>query len=142
MKAESIELLRAPGSSFPLHLHQVTDGESEEIKPGELMAADSQIYPIKNFIPRFVLYDSYTASFGEQWNRYRGTQIDKFNGTTLSRDRFFSSTNWSEAELKGQRVLEVGCGAGRFTQVLLDAGAHLCSMDYSSAVDACWANNG
>ena|ERR1051325_8653595 len=142
MRPESVELLRAPGSGLPLRLHQVFEREQEEIKVGELMAVDSQIYPIKNFIPRFVLDDSYTASFGEQWNRYRRTQIDKFNGTTLSRDRFFSSTNWSEAELKGQRVLEVGCGAGRFTQVLLDAAANVCSMDYSSAVDACWANNG
>jgi 2-polyprenyl-3-methyl-5-hydroxy-6-metoxy-1,4-benzoquinol methylase len=38
-------------------------------------------------------------------------------------------------------VLEVGCGAGRFTEILLSAGALVVSLDYSSAVDACWKNH-
>jgi SAM-dependent methyltransferase len=102
--------------------------------------SNGQSFEIVNFIPRFVPDSSYTQSFGEQWNRYRRTQLDRFNGTTLSRDRFFRDTGWTD--LKGQRVLEAGCGAGRFTQVLLDAGAELYSIDYSTAVNACWANNG
>jgi SAM-dependent methyltransferase len=68
--------------------------------------------------------------------------LDRYNGTRLSRDRFFNDTGWTPNELRGQRILEAGCGAGRFTQVLLDAGAEVYSVDYSTAVDACWANNG
>ncbi|HEY3027472.1 MAG TPA: methyltransferase domain-containing protein [Pyrinomonadaceae bacterium] len=143
MRPEVLGFLRAPGSGSQLEIKGVVEQERGEIKTGELAAADSNhSYPIRDFIPRFVQDDSYTASFGEQWNRYRRTQLDRFNGTTLSRDRFFRDTQWTLEELRGQTVLEVGCGAGRFTQVLLDAGAELFSMDYSSAVDACWANNG
>jgi SAM-dependent methyltransferase len=116
--------------------------EAGELKEGELVSSAGLRVPVRNFVPRFVQDDSYTASFGEQWNRYRRTQLDRFNSTSLSRDRLFSGTGWTPGELSGQRVLEVGCGAGRFTQVLLDAGADLCSLDYSSAVDACWLNNG
>jgi ubiquinone/menaquinone biosynthesis C-methylase UbiE len=117
--------------------------ERGEIREGQLVAEESgRKFPINNFIPRFVHGDSYAASFGEQWNRYRRTQIDRLNGTTLSRDRLFAGTGWTAHELTGQNVLEVGCGAGRFTQVLLDAGADLYSLDFSSAVDACWSNNG
>jgi SAM-dependent methyltransferase len=39
-------------------------------------------------------------------------------------------------------VLEVGCGSGRFTQIILDAGAEVFSVDYSSAVDVNIDNNG
>jgi SAM-dependent methyltransferase len=143
MRLESLEFLRSPGTQSHLKTKLIVEEEKGEIKTGELISESSDsVYPIVNFIPRFVSDDSYTASFGEQWNRYRRTQLDRFNGTTLSRDRLFEGTGWSPAELRGQRVLEAGCGAGRFTEVLLDAGANLCTLDYSSAVDACWSNNG
>jgi SAM-dependent methyltransferase len=38
--------------------------------------------------------------------------------------------------LAGKHVLEAGCGAGRFTEVLLKAGAYVTSVDLSSAVEA------
>jgi SAM-dependent methyltransferase len=143
MRAAATERLREPSTGANLHVARVEAEEHGEIKTGTLLAEGSgQTFAIKNFIPRFVREDSYTASFGEQWNRYRRTQIDRFNGTTLSRDRFFGDTTWTPEEVSGQSILEVGCGAGRFTQVMLDAGAELCSLDYSSAVDACWTNNG
>jgi SAM-dependent methyltransferase len=44
-------------------------------------------------------------------------------------------------DFAGKRVLEVGCGAGRFTEVLLSFGAHVIALDYSAAVDACAASN-
>ena len=39
-------------------------------------------------------------------------------------------------------VLEVGSGAGRFTEILLKHGAIVHSIDYSNAVDANAINNG
>lgn len=83
----------------------------------------------------------YTRSFGLQWNRYRRVQIDCYNGTTLSHDRLFGGTGWRPEELRGQKILEVGCGAGRFTQVLLDADAEVYAIDSSTAVYACRQNN-
>jgi SAM-dependent methyltransferase len=44
------------------------------------------------------------------------------------------------AELDGKQVLECGCGAGRFTEVLLGQRAHVVSIDLSEAVDSNQAN--
>lgn len=98
-------------------------------------------FPVKNHIPRFVSSENYAESFGFQWNKHAKTQIDKFSGINMSRDRFFQVTGWG-ANLRGQRILEAGCGAGRFTQVALDSGAEVFSFDYSNAIDANLANNG
>jgi len=78
----------------------------------------------------------YADSFGEQWNRYRRVQLDSVTGKPLSRTRFFAGTGWPE-RLDGDRVLEVGCGAGRFTEVLISTGAEVVAVDASSAVEAC-----
>ena len=78
----------------------------------------------------------YADSFGEQWNRYRRVQLDSVTGKPLSRERFFAGTGWPE-RLDGERVLEVGCGAGRFTEVLVSTGAEVVAVDATSAVEAC-----
>jgi len=43
--------------------------------------------------------------------------------------------------MAGERVLEVGSGAGRFTEVILKTGARVYSFDLSDAVLANYANN-
>jgi SAM-dependent methyltransferase len=42
--------------------------------------------------------------------------------------------------VKDKTVLEAGCGAGRFSRILLEAGAHLKAVDLSTAVEANYAN--
>ncbi|PJF37881.1 MAG: class I SAM-dependent methyltransferase, partial [Phototrophicales bacterium] len=84
--------------------------------------------------------DNYASSFGIQWNHYRLTQLDSHTGTTLSRDRLVRCLGGSLDVVKGKRVLEAGCGAGRFTELLLEAGAELVSIDLSSAVEANYEN--
>jgi len=135
---ERLAVFAAPGCSHPLKLLS----ETSFAEPALLDAVCGRRFPIRWGIPRFVSDDGYAASFGEQWNRFRKTQLDRFNGTTISRDRFFRGTGWDAGDLVGQRVLDAGCGAGRFTQVLLDAGAEVYALDLTSAVEACWANNG
>ena len=98
-------------------------------------------YDIINGIPRFVDNNNYTSSFGIQWERHSKTQLDKFNGTTISRDRFYKETKLKSSELCGKKILECGSGAGRFTQVILDAGALCFSFDYSTAIEVNQKNN-
>jgi SAM-dependent methyltransferase len=76
---------------------------------------------------------TYADSFGLQWARFRATQYDSRTGTTRSADRLWRTTKWTPAELRGKTVLEAGCGAGRFTEVLLGAGAHVVAFDMSEA---------
>lgn len=98
-------------------------------------------FPILNSIPRFVGKEGYCESFGLQWNRHKRIQLDSYNGHAFSHERLFKATGWQN-DLSGQVILEAGCGAGRFTQILLKAGAQVFSFDYSSAVEANFENNG
>lgn len=109
-----------------------------------LVDEDGRCFPLSRGAYRFVEDDDYAANFGLQWNRFEKTQIDRHQrGYRQSRDRFFAATEWDPTELRGQKVLEVGSGAGRFTQVVLDeTEAELCSVDLSSAVEANYRNNG
>jgi SAM-dependent methyltransferase len=93
-------------------------------------------------VPRFVPAENYAGSFGLQWNRFRRTQLDSFSGQPISRNRFERFTGWTARDLEGALVLDVGCGAGRFTEVALAMGARVVAIDYSSAVDACQQNHG
>jgi len=107
-----------------------------EVKNNSLVIGDDNI-PIKNGIPRFVDGENYASAFGEQWKKYRLTQLDSYTGVPASRtrmERCFGSELFSQ--LKGRSVLEAGCGAGRFTEILLEEGAYVTSFDLSDAVDA------
>jgi SAM-dependent methyltransferase len=92
-------------------------------------------------IPRMIPFsETYADAFGLQWKVFRRTQLDSYTHTTISRDRARHCLG-EEAWALLQRqppidVLEVGCGAGRFTEVLLAGGARVTSVDLSSAVEA------
>lgn len=123
-------------------IKSVVEESNGEIREGTLycIACKSE-FSVQNSIPRFVPPENYAHSFGFQWNKHARTQIDKFSGISMSRDRFFYVTKWNK-NLNGQKILEAGCGAGRFTQIALELDADVFSFDYSNAVDANFANNG
>jgi SAM-dependent methyltransferase len=98
-------------------------------------------YRVVDGIPRFVAGANYADAFGLQWKRYRRTQLDSYTGTRISEDRLrrcLGPELWSS--LHGKHVLECGCGAGRFTEVLLGHAAQVTSIDLSTAVEANAAN--
>lgn len=135
-----LELLRCPSTGQQLSIES-DESSMSVIDVGWLASEDGQHrYPIRNGIPRFVPQSNYSDNFGMQWNHFRQTQLDSHTGLSISSDRFWLATGWSPADLKDQWVLDVGCGAGRFAEVVLNAGAKLVALDYSSAVDACYAN--
>ena len=105
-----------------------------------LTCPDGCIIPIINNIPRFVSSENYANAFGRQWNKFRKTQLDSHTGTTISRDRLQRCLGGSLDVIKGKSVLEVGCGAGRFTEVMLKTGARVFACDLSSAVEANYEN--
>jgi SAM-dependent methyltransferase len=94
-------------------------------------------YAVVRGIPRFVAEHTYADAFGLQWTRYRRTQLDSYTGASISEERLrrcLGESVWND--LAGRQVLECGCGAGRFTEVLLAQGASVTSIDLSDAVDA------
>lgn len=105
--------------------------------PTQLVCDRGETYPVRKGIPRFVAETTYADAFGLQWKTYRKTQVDSYSGTTITRDRMrrcLGESIWTN--LPGSQVLECGCGAGRFTEILLDRGAHVTSIDLSTAVEA------
>jgi SAM-dependent methyltransferase len=84
--------------------------------------------------------ENYAASFGFQWNTFSRVQLDSYNGSRHSADRFRSITSWDAATLRGKLVLDAGCGAGRFAEITTGLGADLVACDLSSAVEACSDN--
>jgi SAM-dependent methyltransferase len=99
-------------------------------------------FPIRGGVPRFVGEELYTESFGYQWNRFARTQLDSASATTQSRDTFLEKTGWDLGSLRGRRVLDAGCGSGRFAEICADAGAEVHGVDLSTAVEAAHANLG
>ena len=99
-------------------------------------------FPIRKNIPRFCDEENYSTSFGYQWNTFREIQLDSKSKTDLSFQRFYATTEWDPIRLEKENVLEVGSGAGRFTEVFLNStNGLLHSIDLSNAVEANLKNN-
>lgn len=142
MNISKYQYFVCPVCNSTLELDCKSYGFNETVISGGLKCAECNvIYPIIKGIPRFVNSQNYATSFGVQWKLHSKTQIDKFNGTTISKDRFYRETGWNQSNLHGKKVLECGSGAGRFTQVVLDAGAICFSFDYSNAIEVNQNNN-
>lgn len=142
MKESIISFLECPVCGGDLFVHLRSCVVGAEIKEGSLSCQRCHAgYPIVNYIPRFVQSGDYGSSFGLQFHLHSRTQLDKISRHRICHTRFFLETGF-DYSLNGEKVLEVGCGAGRFTEVALDTGAEVFSVDLSNAVDVCMQNNG
>jgi 2-polyprenyl-3-methyl-5-hydroxy-6-metoxy-1,4-benzoquinol methylase len=106
-----------------------------------LECAKGHRYPVRLGIPRLLAAETnYADAFGEQWQRYPRTQLDSYTRTNISRDRLkrcLGDDLWCRLQGSDRlEILETGCGAGRFTEILLQlSGASVTSTDLSSAVE-------
>lgn len=142
MNRDLLPLLRCPQTQTRLTLVDAKE-EDDHIVSGWLVSEERQCrYPVVGGIPRFVPESNYADNFGMQWNLFSRTQLDSYSGHSITADRFWSATGWQEHDLRGQVVLDAGCGSGRFAEIALATGATVIALDYSSAVDACLKNLG
>jgi 2-polyprenyl-3-methyl-5-hydroxy-6-metoxy-1,4-benzoquinol methylase len=74
----------------------------------------------------------YSGSFGVQWSKYRHVQIDRFNGTQATYEHLKIFTFGELEVLKDKIILEIGSGAGRFTDYLVDLGSAVITVDPSA----------
>tara|TARA_Y100000994_G_C15688385_1_gene440579 strand:- start:1207 stop:2163 length:957 start_codon:yes stop_codon:yes gene_type:complete len=80
-------------------------------------------------------------NFGIQWNLFKKTQFDSFTNQNLTESRLKKCSGWDLNKLKGKCLLEMGSGAGRFTEIFLKYGAIVVSVELSNAAYANYENN-
>ena len=110
-------------------------GKKLTAQHSELISETGEQFPVVNGIPRFVPQDNYASAFGLQWKNFAKTQLDSFNGTKISQERLERCLGFPIEELKGKNLLEVGSGAGRFTELFVKGGANVHTIDLSVAVE-------
>lgn len=94
-----------------------------------LQSADARCsWKIIEGIPRFVK-DEHLESFGHQWTRFEVAHDDEDQTT------FVAKTGIALCDLKGLRVLDAGCGGGRYSKICGEAGAAVIGADHTRAVD-------
>jgi SAM-dependent methyltransferase len=115
-----LSLLRDPERGTPLQLSD--DGTKLQARNPD------RSWPIVDGIPRFVT-DSHLQSFGHQWTRFDVAHEDEDRAT------FEAKTGLRLSDLAGQRILDAGCGGGRYAKICGEAGATVSGADHTRAVD-------
>ena len=78
--------------------------------------------------------DSYVKNFGKQWKNHNKVQIDSYNNFQISKN-FLKKIIFDDLYfLKGKKILEIGWGAGRFTEYLAPLSSICVSIDLSSSI--------
>lgn len=135
------KILACPQCHVGLELDSSVAGDGI-IRSGMLHCLKCQTsFPIRDGVPRFVRGADYASTFSFEWKRWRRTQFDTATRQT-SESTFVASTGRRPDNLSGKLVLDAGCGAGRYMDVVARAGAEVVGMDLSLAVEVAQENLG
>jgi len=80
------------------------------------------------------LSEKVRLSFGRQWTTYQVQRPEEDDAY------FRSKTATDPASLRGKLVLDAGCGSGRYTRIVGEAGATVIGFDLSPAVETAASN--
>jgi SAM-dependent methyltransferase len=114
---------------------QKADGAKGEILAGELECTGCGIrYPIVDGIPRILdegeRADNYSRNFQYYWLNMN------WHRPEFNKRRFYELTEWRPEDIRGRRVLEAGCGGGRWLYQFAEEGAsEIVAFDYTLAVE-------
>src|SRR5512137_579366 len=86
-------------------------------------------------VPRFVETDGYVRSFSFEWTRHRRTQLDD-PASQESEATFRAKTELDPEDVRGRLVLDVGCGMGRFAEIVSRWGGSVVGVDLSLAIES------
>lgn len=136
-------MLCCPKSGSDLQLAVDEYNENGTVKTGMLIGPEGR-YPIIASIPRFVDKEYYSASFGFEWTKWSRVQFESENaGGTMAghtKRMFESITGLIDDSLEGKRVIEFGCGPGRFLDIVRSKEGMAVGIDLSMAVESAREN--
>jgi len=141
MRERLLELIACPRCEAEL-LTENAAWRAGQIETGELVCKEGHRYPIRRFVPRFVSDDGYADAFALEWNAFRTAHLERFTGLGYLDDQFREFLDFPVEALAGKRVLDAGCGLGRFSEVALNHGGEVVGVDLSGAIDAAFENLG
>lgn len=166
-----LECPRCHDASWKMTVHRTGERETEGEVEDAILECDrcGRTYPVVGCIPRmlpdsmqehagyFALEYGWSArceiddslevasfrnkhastreSFGFEWLRYKVTGYEE-------NARFFRrATGMTPGAVKGKRVLDAGCGMGRFLEIAASWGGEVVGVDLSLAVERAWAES-
>ena len=127
MPEEAIEI----DPAFLSQLRSPVDGALLEFDSASnhlVSATTRDQWRIVDGIPRFVS-DEHLRSFGDQWTTYEVAHEAEDRAT------FSAKTGTRLNDLNGLRILDAGCGGGRYARICGEAGATVIGADHTRAVD-------
>ena len=131
MKPRLLEHLVCPQTGDPLDL-VIREERHGEIKEGELVnRLAGHRYPISNYVPRFVDVDTYAGSFSKQ-RLYVQRHFRYYRDNASAAALFHRTTGLCEEDLTKGLTLEVGCGYGRFIDVVERERGEVVGIDLST----------
>jgi SAM-dependent methyltransferase len=131
MKHDFLKYLICPetGETLELEIHEEQGGQ---IKEGRLTSSKGDhIYPIINYVPRFVETDKYTDSFSTQ-RLYVRRHFKHYLRDTSGFSSFYLTTGFTKERISRGLTLEIGCGYGRFMDVVHREGGEIVGIDLST----------
>ena len=114
---------------------------NEEFHKIKAILNDKSFLSINNDIYEDQRIEDYCSNFGLQWTKFAKTQFDSSTGFSLTKKRLLKASEWDLGNLKDKLVIEIGSGAGRFTEILLSSGAYVVSIEMSDAIYSNHINN-
>jgi SAM-dependent methyltransferase len=126
-----LDLLVCPECHSRLHLEVRRESEGE-IESGTLRCVRGcGSYEISRFVPRFVDAERYADTFSLQ-RRYVRRHFDHYRRDRSGDQLFLPTTGFDAASLNRGVALEVGCGYGRFVDVVQRLGGTIVGVDLST----------
>ena len=131
MKHELLRYLVCPDCKAPLELESEEEA-SGEIYSGALHCKNKEcVFPIKGYVPRFVDTELYADSFSKQ-RLYVRKHFKYYRSDRSGEKLFLPTTGFLAEDLRRDITLEIGCGYGRFLDVVNRLGGEVIGVDLST----------